>query len=289
MIGALFMESPFERIDALRLLLLWEGELSRSRLKRLFNLGETRASQWVREFRDTFPQWVDWDTRARRYRATFTAYREMERDMASSGVRAALLTRYLALTGLTLDDPGRRDDGIAWATYPELSAPQPKVFATLHSAIEGRRVVEITYSSMRHPQPHERMIAPHGLIRAGRRWHVRAWCENTRTFRDFALGRIGRAQLLERGATHDSDADHAWCTQVPVRLVGHPALSEAQALVIRNEYFGGASSRVDHCRGCLVPYYLQDLRVAVDVRRERAPEYQLAVDNLDQVQPWLFP
>ncbi|MBR8380494.1 WYL domain-containing protein [Burkholderia cenocepacia] len=283
------MESPFERLDALRSLLLWEGELSRSRLQRLFNLGETRASQWVREFRDAFPQWVAWDTRRRRYHATYAAYHEAERELASRSARAASLTRYLALTGLTLDDPGRRDDGIAWATYPELSAPHPRVFSVLRSAIETRRVIEITYSSMRNPQPHDRNIAPHGLIRAGRRWHVRAWCENTRTFRDFALGRISGARMLERDATHDSSEDEAWRIQVPVRLIAHPALPEPQALVIRNEYFDGASSRLDHCRGCLVQYYLQDLRVAVDARKEHPPEYQLALDNIDQVQPWLFP
>lgn len=282
------MESPFERTDALRLLLLWEGELSRSRLIDLFRLGETRASQWIREFRDANPDWLTWDTRARRYYATYTAYKESETEMAQNERRAASLARYLALSGLFLDAPNARTDGISWAAYPELSAPSPKTFAVIRQGIQSSKVLEIAYSSMSNPAQHRRLISPHGLIRAGRRWHVRAWCEHANAYRDFALGRIWQASLLERDATQGAKDDIGWNATIRVSLIAHPGLSESKALVIRNEYFGGASSRTDQCKGCLIPYFLQDLRVAVDLDKELAPEFQLALGNPDEVRPWLI-
>jgi hypothetical protein len=38
-----------------------------------------------------------------------------------------------------------------------------------------------------------------------------------------------------------------------------------------------------------VSYFIQDVRAAMDVKKQRPPDYQLAVANLDEVRPWLFP
>ena len=39
----------------------------------------------------------------------------------------------------------------------------------------------------------------------------------------------------------------------------------------------------------LLPYLVQDLRLALDVAKELPPEYQLAVENVEEVRKWLFP
>jgi hypothetical protein len=46
---------------------------------------------------------------------------------------------------------------------------------------------------------------------------------------------------------------------------------------------------VETCRGALVGYFIQDMRAAIDVKKQRPPDYQLAVANFDEVSPWLFP
>lgn len=98
------------------------------------------------------------------------------------------------------------------------------------------------------PELHERTIEPHSLVRAGRRWHVRGFCLLRQDFRDFVLGRMTKAQLLPEPCTADASADASWSTVLKVRLVAHPRLSPAQQLVVRNEYFNGASARVESCR-----------------------------------------
>jgi hypothetical protein len=76
---------------------------------------------------------------------------------------------------------------------------------------------------------------------------------------------------------------------VPVRLIAHPSLTPARESVIRFEYFNDTAARVETCRGALVSYFIQDVRAATDIRKQLPPDYQIAVDNIDEVLPWLFP
>lgn len=78
-------------------------------------------------------------------------------------------------------------------------------------------------------------------------------------------------------------------TQVPVRLIAHPLLSIEQQELIRFEYFNKTAARVDTCRGALVAYFIQDVRAALDPEAQRPPDYQLAIENINVVRPWVFP
>jgi len=78
-------------------------------------------------------------------------------------------------------------------------------------------------------------------------------------------------------------------TKVPVRLVAHPDLTPEQEALIRFEYFNNTAARVDTCRGALVSYFIQDVRAAIDPAKQRPPDFQLAVANIEEVRPWLFP
>jgi predicted DNA-binding transcriptional regulator YafY len=150
-------------------------------------------------------------------------------------------------------------------------------------------MVEITYRSMSEPQPHKRMLSPHTIVHVGRRWHVRAYCSDKKQFRDYALGRIMDANLIEMPSEKFMDDDKAWMTEVRVRLVAHPDLTPEQESVIRFEYFKNTSARVVVCRGALVSYFIQEIRAAIDTRKQCLPDYQLAVSNIKEVEPWLFP
>ena len=275
------------RLMTLELLLIWEGRLNRGRLIDLLGLSGQQASVWIREFREQHPYWLEWNTRTRSFHATAEAYRDWRRDGPGRTGDAASLARYLALVGLPHagTDPG----GGPLTTFPDYSAPSPQHFAAISEAIRLGRKVQMSYRSMQHPEAHQRIISPHNMVRAGRRWHVRAWCDERQDFRDFALGRIASAKPLSLPASRREEDDKAWMTKVPVRLVAHPELTFEQQSVVCFEYFMDTSARVEFCRGALVSYFIQDMRAATDVSKQRPPDYQLAVGNLDEVKPWLFP
>lgn len=283
-------ESIHQRISRLKLILIWEGRLNRGRLMSLFGLGSNSASLWIREFREHHPDWIVWDSKTRSFHATHEAYRNWRGTRTLRDAEANALAQYLALVGPphVAAQTDSAQGGIL-AAFPELSTPSPKHFATISEAIRLGRKVQLVYRSMQHPEPHQRIISPHSLIRAGRRWHVRGYCDTHGDFRDYAFGRIVDVGMHVDAAQHTAANDKAWMTLVPVRLIAHPGLNANQESVIRFEYFNDTAARVETCRGALVSYFIQDVRAAVDVQKQLPPDYQIAVNNIDEVRPWLFP
>jgi hypothetical protein len=282
------VDSAQQRQSILELLLLWEGFLNRSRIAGLLGLGDIRASQLIQEFRDAHPLWMEWNTKSRSYHVTSAAYAH-----ATSGGkardRAESLAKYLSLVGLPYVAGEAVVDGPVCAAFPDLTTPEPSIFAALSHAIRNHAAVQITYRSMKEPAPHPRTITPHHLVRAGRRWHVRAYCSTRDDFRDYSLGRVVDVMPTGLRGERSEEDDAAWNAHVPVCLIAHPDLSREQEEVIRFEYFANTSARIVTCRGALVGYFIQDIRAAVDVTKQRPPDYQLAVSNVTEVKPWLFP
>jgi hypothetical protein len=278
------------RLSLLKSILQWEGRLNNGRLRELFDLSGVRASEWIREFREQYPNWTTWDSKTRSYHATPEVYRSVGNADLRRQEDAVSLSQYLALVGIPYAAAGESLSGrMLWAAFPDLSVPSPRIFALVSEAIRTHRVLQITYRSMREPAPHQRTISPHSLIRAGRRWHARAFCSTHQDFRDYALGRIENAKMLDTPSERLEHDDTAWMTMVRVRLVAHPDLTPEQESLIRFEYFNNTAARADTCRGALVGYFIQDVRAATDTKTQRPPEYQLAVANIDEVRQWLFP
>lgn len=277
-------DSPQQRLSLMELLLVWEGRIYRSRVCELFGIGLPRASQWIKEIRDLNPTWMEWDSKARSYFATADFYKQYAKgpqaDISSS------LSRYLSMVGLPYASALDDSEGVMWSATPSINAPSPKIFASLSNAIKQAKVVDIEYMSLSEPAPHRRIIHPHSLVLAGRRWHVRAFSETNEDYRDYALGRILEVKPLSRPCVHFDDP--AWNTKATVRLIAHPELSPEQARVIQAEYFKGTASRVETCRAALVPYFIQDIRAAMDTQTQHAPEYLIAVENAREVAKWLF-
>lgn len=274
-------KEPIQRSDQLKTLLLWGGRLGNARLRELLGMKTTRISELMRGFRNEHPDWTHWDSVSRTYRATPTAYR-------SKFDAAATLRQYLSLVGISHTKSESSSERTLWNAFPDLSIPSARTFAQISEAVELGRRIEITYRSMSNPEPHLREISPHSLIRAGRRWHVRAFCSARQEFRDFALGRIDAPRLTDQSSERSSSEDIAWNTLLDVRLIAHPALSEAQQNMIRFEYFSNTAARVERCRAAMVSYFIQDLRAATDSSKQLPPEYQLAVENVGELKKWMF-
>lgn len=271
-----------QRLRQLELLLRWEGQVGNARLRNLLGLSSIRASQWIREFREFQPLWTHWNRITRSFNATPEFYHDKIPENTGS------LAQYLSLVGLP-SAVGTDSQHVVVAAFPDITTPNPQIFAVLSSASRLERAVEITYRSMREPKPHKRIISPHSIVRAGRRWHVRAYCELNKQFRDYTLGRITNAKLLDQSTETLMKDDKDWMTEVQVRLIAHPDLSPEQKSLIRFEYFKDTAARVTTCRGPLVSYFIQDVRAAIDVKTQRPPEYQLAVENIKEIRSWLFP
>lgn len=59
-------------------------------------------------------------------------------------------------------------------------------------------------------------IHPHVLVKTGLRWHLRAYCEDKKQFRDFVLSRFRGTPELLSPVTHSGELDLAWHTLIPL-------------------------------------------------------------------------
>jgi hypothetical protein len=283
-------ENKHSRLYQMELLLRWEGRLNNARLREVFGLNSSvRASVMIREFREAHPTWLLLDSKTKNFYPTPDFLRSLHKAQSNRRNNAVELAHYLVLSGMPYATPISAEHSLVWAGFPDISAPGSLIYSAMHSAAREQRVVSISYRSMKNPTPHERTVSPHSLIRAGRRWHVRAYCDEVAGFRDFALGRIVSAKILnDRRAECTAESDTAWMTSVKISLVAHPDLSLEQAEVIRFEYMNGTAALVETCRAALVQYFVQDVRAATNVNTQRPPDYQLAVQNVSEIQQWLF-
>ncbi|WP_114970406.1 WYL domain-containing protein [Rhodoferax ferrireducens] len=274
------------RHKVIRRMALWEGRLSRGRLMDVLGLSGIRASQLLREVREENPNWLEWDNKTKSYYVTNAAYRKTNVEL-KAGTSELSLAAYLAEADIYADlAPGAGPVTVApWG----FSHVNPHVFSRIRLAIEQRTRLMLEYRSMRTPEPHLRTVEPHSLVQAGRRWHIRGYCLETDDFRDFVLGRIAKISMLEHKAETSSAEDAKWSAVVKVRIQAHPKLTPGQQDLVRSEYFDGTAARVHSCRGALLPYLIQELRLALDVSKELPPEYQMAVENVEEVRKWLFP
>ncbi len=273
------IEGRRERDAKVGRILLWEGRVSRGRLIVEYGLSPIRASEWLRDFRESYPEWVVWDSKLKADVATSMAYSSAEQatNNSQSGAISAMLVPYAPNTS-------GKPLSISW----DFAHTSPRIFSRLNLAIADRLKVKFLYCSMNTPEPHERTVEPHSLLRAGRRWHVRGYCLERQDFRDFVLGRMSKVKLLTEPSLVDVASDAAWSTVLQVRITAHPSLSPAQQLIVRNEYFNGASARVESCRAALLNYMVQEIMAATNVDRQVPPDYQLAVENTEECRQWLF-
>lgn len=267
-------KSRAARFRVIETILLWEGEISNERVREILGIQVVQASRVLSEYVSYSPEQVSKDTTRSPYKAALNI---------SPKYSSGTVDEYIALS--------RHFDGaealIVDVRY-DLTTPTPDILSTVSQAIRNHFGLSIHYLSMTNPAGSQRLIYPHSIVRAGRRWHIRAWCTDKLAFRDFVIGRIQKAKIYNESTVHGADKDKEWNSKVPLILGAHPKLSDGQIKVIRNEFFNGAVSRKLLVRSCLMQYVIQDMRVAVNIEVEAPPEYQLAALNAEDIKQFLF-
>lgn len=262
--------SRTDRIRDLETVLLWEGQIDNQRIREILGVQPVWASRLLAELAASMGR------RAERGTSHSPLKLRKDRPQPTNGSPDDYLRVLLGA--------GHPQEGLEDARM-DLSVVEPRLFAAVAHAIRAQTGLEVLYRSMNRPQGTQRVIYPHALVRAPRRWHVRAWCADRQDFRDFTLGRIAQAQSTEEPAPRNRGIDRDWKTRVKIEIVAHPGLSADQRQMIGDEYYPGAQSKSLATRRCLVGYTLHDLSIAVDPRQQRPPEYQLCVLDPKKVLP----
>src|SRR5690606_21291904 len=150
---------------------------------------------------------------------------------------------------------------LAYAHAQVLQVPdrsiRPQVLRPILQACREQLRLETEYLSFSTPQVEIRVMVPHTLIHTGMRWHVRAYCEKHRDFRDFVLSRFrGEPDIIDESSL-GAEQDSAWNTAVEVVFEPDSRLKPAQRQIIESDYGMQDGQLRVPTRGALVQYVLQ--------------------------------
>lgn len=260
------------RLEFIEFRLFWEGGVNRSDIIEMFEVSVPQASKDLTLYQERAPLNAIYDKSAKRY-------------VASSEFRPCFLKPDAGqyLNQLRSVSEQILEPSASWIAHlPAYGGPPIPVrgvvtetLRTVVAAIRSNHAIEVLYQSISSPEPRWRWIAPHAIGFDGFRWHVRAFCEADRTFKDFLLSRIlGTKGSHPSPVVPDEDAD--WNEHITLEIGPHPDLSDSQKRVIELDYGmrdGRASIPV---RKALRYYAMRRLGLDIDPKA-RAPQDQQIV------------
>jgi len=263
----------------------WEGRLTTQHLMQSFGISRQQASKDINAYiAEHAPENLTYDRHLKGYVPSARFQPRFIDDSADA---------YLHLLNQNHDRaPHIEGLALAYAHTEVLRVPDRTVRAEvlrplLKACREGLRL-EIGYVSLANPQPEGRLIAPHTLVYTGMRWHVRAYCEKNRAYRDFVLSRLrGVPELLEASA-HSRAQDEGWNAEVTLRIEPDPRLSAEQRAIIETDYGMRDGHLAVASRGALVQYVLQRFQIDTTKIEPKAVAQQIVAANLEELERWLY-
>ena len=245
------------RLEFIEFRLLWDGKINRGEVAEYFSVSIQQASLDFATYMVLAEDNMEYDRREKFYRATgdfrpiFIAPDSQSYLDELAGLAAGTISPALSFVG------ARPSCDVV--TLPTRRV-RIEILLPMLWAIRDRTELDVTYQSMRAPEPTRQWIAPHSLAFDGTRWHARAWCHGSSQFRDFVLT---RCQLIhgQRSASVELDADAEWNSFVAIEIEPNPNLTTSQRDSVITE-FGMLNGKLSKSvRRALVPYFTRHLRI----------------------------
>lgn len=263
----------------------WEGRLTTGHLMQSFGISRQQASKDINTYiNEHASQNLTYDRVIKGYVPT-RSFRPLFIDGSASAYLHLLdqnKERAAHIEGLAL----------AYAHTEVLKVPdrsvRPEVLRPLLKACREGLRLECEYVSLANPVAETRLIAPHTLVYTGMRWHVRAYCEKNRDYRDFVLSRFRGEPDVLGSSENPRDQDIAWLTEVAIVIEPDPRLKPDQKAIIEQDY-GMQNGQLEiPSRGALVQYILQRYQIDPSKVQARAAAQQIVARNLDDLQQWIY-
>jgi len=276
------MDTGKQQFWLIELLAWWEGEVCTRHLCEFFQISRQQASKYLKSYQERHPGHLRYSQSHKRYVPDLGfAPTRISRDVNEylnwlTGIRANRLPAdsLLALPHFAITPPPRQVSNL--------------VMRALIKAVRQQYRLEVDYQSVSSADPDGRIIVPHTFVNAGTRWHLRAWCEKNRDYRDFVLSRFRGAPELLGPSEQGQEQDRAWNTRVNIILRPDPRLSPTQQAILEQDYGMENGQLTLTTRAPLVQYLLQEMQISVKILDGSPEAQQLVVANQDELKPWLF-
>lgn len=219
------------RYRLIEIIALWEGRLTTNHLSGTFGIKRQQASRDINNYLALTEGNIRYDAKLKGY---------CPADAFKPRFTQGTVDEYLQL----LDANSLLEQSMERLALPPtptyvLRGParvtSPNIVRKLVEACRQGYRLEITYASMNNAVGEERIIAPHSIVSSGYRWHVRAYCEKHRAYRDFIIGRVLEISDFMGPRIDNPEQDRQWHEFIELRLVPHPDLTADQKVLIEHE------------------------------------------------------
>ncbi|EHH1180628.1 WYL domain-containing protein [Vibrio vulnificus] len=273
------------RYRMIEVIALWEGRLTTNHLIKSFGIGRQQASKDINTYlTDIAPGNLVYDKQLKGYKPSDSFSPQVTKGHTDEYLHILSRSEDMTITFKELD-MGFENTAMVRPVTRNIS---PQVLRPLVQAIREKKRVDISYTSLKDGVEVERIISPHTLVCTPLRWHVRAYCEHAKDYRDFVLSRIRGIPCLEAKNVMGKSNDDRWNTPLAIELIPDPRLTEAQAAVVAHDYGMENSTLTIPTNAALVRYVLDTYNIDINVLDSNPKGQQIIVGNFEKIKQYLI-
>lgn len=273
------------RYRMIEVIALWEGRLTTNHLIKSFGIGRQQASKDINAYlADIAPGNLVYDKQLKGYKPSDSFSPQVTKGHADEYLHILSRSEDMTITFKELDMGFENTEMIR----PVTRSIAPEILRPLVQAIREKKRVDISYTSLKDGIEVERIISPHTLVCTPLRWHVRAYCEHAKGYRDFVLSRIRGIPILEVKRVRGKEQDESWSTPLTVDLMPDPRLTEAQANVVEHDYGMEKGKLTIPTNAALVRYVLDTYNIDINVLDSNPKGQQIIVGNFEELKQYLI-
>jgi predicted DNA-binding transcriptional regulator YafY len=264
----------------IEIIIQWEGRLTHQHLQQEFGFGRSKAKKLLSEYLELQPNNLIYDASLKGHKPS---------DQFSPAFTQGHIDEYCRhqhsdLIGINLlEAPLRNID--------------PNLMRPVLRAIRNQERIDIGYQSLSSPDYESRIISPHSLVFDGLRYHVRAFCEKNKGYRDFVVSRFcfeseNLKPEFEGYSQQVKEKDHEWNNHLELKIEADSRLSPLRQRIIGLDYQmeqldSGRWQRKIPVRAALARYLLQRLRLDQYQQKPEAQQIVIATECLPEFEKYL--
>lgn len=269
------------RYRLIEIIALWEGRLTTNHICHSFGIGRQQASKDINTYlRELAPGNLVYDRHLKGYVPSDNFKPKVTTGQVSE--YQDFLARQDSLSN-TFDSLDLNNSESTILRGPQRII-RPEVMRAVVAATRQGRILKAEYASLSPARVQQQTLEPHTLVSVGNSWHLRAWCDKNREFRDFALSRFrGTPSVLRQKSRNTRQQDDDWNRQVTMVLMPDSRLNEDQQEIIAAD-FGMQDQRLElSTRAALAPYLLSRMGLGLDHQHSDPMTQQLELVNEEQL------
>jgi hypothetical protein len=273
----------YQRLRLIEMIALWEGRLTTKSLNQAFGIQRQQASKDIAFYNKHCPSNLIYCTKTKGYIPSEKFQPKFTRGEIGEYLKFLSMNKDAASCISTISQVDTPIEVLS----PPNRVVEPKIIRSLIKACRNKERIDVTYASMSCPTGEERNIIPHTFVSSGYRWHLRAYCEKDRIYKDFVLGRfIGDVETIATNI--DVPEDKAWETFINLKIIPNPEYSFAQQQLIAQEWGMKDMSETVTIRAALAQYYLILMHIPYRNYGE-GMKHRVILGNIEDIKPYLMP